>query len=63
MKFSMIIVFIIMIIALIGTMALGGKSDENYSGAVRGNLTRLTWIYAILGIVLALGVGLYVVIV
>lgn len=49
-----------MIIAFIGTMALGGKSDENYSGAVRGNLTRLTWIYAVLGIVLALGVGVYV---
>lgn len=63
MKFSMILVFIIMIAALFGTMALGGKSDENYSGAVRGNLTRLTWIYAVLGIVLALGVGIYIVIV
>lgn len=52
-----------MIAALFGTMALGGKSDENYSGAVRGNLTRLTWIYAVLGIVLALGVGIYIVIV
>lgn len=50
-----------MIFALIATMALGGKSEENYSGEVKGNLTRLTWIYAVLGIVLALGVGLYVV--
>lgn len=61
MKVSIIIVFIIMIFALIATMALGGKSEENYSGEVKGNLTRLTWIYAVLGIVLALGVGLYVV--
>lgn len=63
MNFSIILVCVIMIIALIATIALGGKSDENYTRATKGNLTRLTWIYVILGVGLTVGVGVYIIIV
>ena len=63
MIISIILVCVIMIAALIATLALGGKSDEHYSRATKRNLTRLTWIYVILGIGLTIGVGVYIIIV
>ncbi|WP_409295111.1 hypothetical protein V1498_17900 [Peribacillus sp. SCS-26] len=61
MKLAIILVIIICVFSLIGTLLLGGKSDENYSGATSGNLSRLTWMYVILALVLLLGIGFYVV--
>lgn len=61
MKYSIIVVLFIMIAALIATIALGGKSDENYRKATKGNLIRLSWVYVALGVGLTIGVGLYII--
>jgi hypothetical protein len=50
---------VILIAGVIGTIVLAGKSDENYGGSTKGNITRLTLIYLGLGILLILGIGLY----
>jgi predicted transporter len=60
MKISMILVIIIGIFSLIGTLLLGGKSDEDYRSATKGNLSRLTLIYVILILVLLIGIGIYI---
>ncbi|PLT30351.1 hypothetical protein [Peribacillus deserti] len=62
MKLAIILVIIIGIFSLIGTILLGGKSDEDYSTATRGNLSRLTWMYVVLAFVLLVGIGIYVII-
>ncbi|WP_026694645.1 hypothetical protein [Peribacillus kribbensis] len=62
MKLAFILVIIIGVFSLVGTFMLGGKSDEHYSTATRGNLSRLTWLYVILALVLLAGIGIYVII-
>jgi len=49
-----------MLAGLVGTLALSGRGDEQYTSATKGNLTRLVLIYAGLAIVLAAGIGIYV---
>ncbi|MBM7694402.1 cytochrome c biogenesis protein ResB [Peribacillus deserti] len=61
MKLAIFLVIIIGIFSLIGTILLGGKSDEDYSSATRGNLSRLTWMYVILALILLLGIAGYVI--
>lgn len=47
MTFALILVVILTVAACLGTLALGGKSDENYRGAYKANTYRLTAIYAV----------------
>ncbi|MGP3560226.1 hypothetical protein [Geobacillus sp. BK01] len=49
----------VMVAGLIGTLALSGRGDEQYTSATKGNLTRLVLIYAGLAVVLAAGIGIY----
>ncbi|AEV19269.1 hypothetical protein GTCCBUS3UF5_19600 [Geobacillus thermoleovorans CCB_US3_UF5] len=56
---SMIAAAVVMLAGLIGTLALSGRGDEQYTSATKGNLTRLALIYAGLAIVLAAGIGVY----
>lgn len=47
MKFGMILIIVVLIAALIGTLALTGKPDEDYKNSTKQNTLRLTAIYAI----------------
>jgi cytochrome c biogenesis protein ResB len=47
MKFGMILIIIVLIAALIGTLTLTGKPDEDYKGSTKQNTLRLTAIYII----------------
>jgi cytochrome c biogenesis protein ResB len=47
MKFGMALIIIILVAALIGTLALTGKPDEDYKGSTKQNTVRLTAIYVI----------------
>lgn len=54
MKFALALVIIILILSLVGTIALLGKSDENYKSSSKQNTIRLTLIYLVV-ILAALG--------
>jgi len=56
----MIAAAVVMLAGLIGTLALSGKGDEQYTSATKGNLIRLVLIYVGLAIVLAAGIGVYI---
>lgn len=45
MKFAMALIIIILIASLVGTLALLGKSDDNYNTSTKQNTLRLTGIY------------------
>jgi cytochrome c biogenesis protein ResB len=47
MKFGMALIIIILVAALIGTLALTGKPDKDYKGSTKQNTVRLTAIYVI----------------
>ncbi|MGF6949109.1 cytochrome c biogenesis protein ResB [Neobacillus sp. B4I6] len=47
MKFGMALIIIILVAALIGTLVLTGKPDEDYKGSTKQNTVRLTAIYVI----------------
>lgn len=59
LNISITLVILIIIGALIGTIALGGKNDEAYDADTKGNITRLTLIYVALTVVLIVGIGMY----
>ena len=45
MKVAIILVIIIGILALLGTVLIGGKGDKHYDTKTKANLSRLSWIY------------------
>ncbi|MBT2725751.1 hypothetical protein J7E63_02210 [Bacillus sp. ISL-75] len=47
MKFGMALIIIVLVAALIGTLALTGKPDEDYKSSTKQNTIRLTAIYVI----------------
>jgi cytochrome c biogenesis protein ResB len=47
MKFGMTLIIIVLVAALIGTLALTGKPDEHYKASTKQNKVRLTAIYLI----------------
>ncbi len=59
MTFAIILVILIGILALIGTLFLGGKGDHNYDEQTKGNISRLSWIYIILGIAIVIAFAIY----
>ncbi|WP_246944706.1 hypothetical protein [Bacillus pinisoli] len=50
---------LILLIGFVGTLALAGKGDQEYSKSTKQNVTRLTSIYLLLGIFVMAGFGLY----
>lgn len=50
---------IILIAGIIGTIALAGKNDENYSTSTKGNITRLTLIYIVLIVLFIVGIAVF----
>ncbi|WP_223699928.1 hypothetical protein [Sutcliffiella deserti] len=59
MTIAFILVGVIGVASVILTLSLAGKSDENYTASTKGNLSRLTWIYIALAVILVGGLGLY----
>jgi cytochrome c biogenesis protein ResB len=47
MKVGMILIIIVLVGAMIGTLARTGKPDEDYKGSTKQNTLRLTAIYII----------------
>lgn len=61
MQFSIILIMIIGIVALISTILIGSLGDTNYSSKTKGNLSRLTLIYLVVILVSFGGLALYLI--
>lgn len=55
------LVFIVIAIAIIATLLVAGKGDENYRSATKRNTTNLTLIYAISIPLILIALGIYIV--
>ncbi|MEI4802543.1 hypothetical protein WAZ07_14685 [Bacillus sp. FJAT-51639] len=53
-------VLIIVVVTVIVTIMVGKSEEENYGTSTKGNIARLSIIYLLLGIVLAVGVASYI---
>ncbi|HDX9579256.1 hypothetical protein M3215_19035 [Bacillus cytotoxicus] len=53
-------VLIIVAVTVIATIMVGKSEEENYGKSTKGNITRLSIIYLLLGVVLAVGVASYI---
>jgi hypothetical protein len=60
MNFGMILIIIVLVAALIGTLALLGKPDENYKSSTKQNTVRLTAIYIIVILAAIGGLAWYI---
>ncbi|MCM3118417.1 hypothetical protein M3610_24710 [Neobacillus sp. MER 74] len=60
MTFGMILIIVVLIGALIGTLALTGKPDEDYKSSTKQNTIRLTAIYAIVILAAIGGLAWYI---
>lgn len=54
------LVIIILIIAVVGTLLITGKSDENYSKSHKRNTTNLTLIYVVIISLSLIALGIYI---
>ncbi|MGG3888833.1 hypothetical protein [Metabacillus fastidiosus] len=61
MQFSIILIILIGIIALVSTILIGGLGDSNYGKRTKGNLSRLTLIYLVVILVSFGGLALYLI--
>lgn len=57
---SLGIVIIIAIVALVSTLSIAGKGDEDYSNSYKRNTANLTWIYVVVIIASLIAVGVYI---
>lgn len=53
-------VLIIVAVTVMVTIMVGKSEEENYGTSTKGNITRLSIIYLLLGVVLAVGVASYI---
>lgn len=60
MTLGLILVFIILVGALLATLLLSGKGDEEYSKATKKNTTNLSLIYIVVLILSFIAVGVYI---
>ncbi|UOY94219.1 hypothetical protein MUG87_09055 [Ectobacillus sp. JY-23] len=60
MLLSYILIIVFLLFGFIATVKIGGKGDEHYDKAMRGNTVRLTLIYVALAVVLLAGLGIYI---
>ncbi|MFP7296671.1 hypothetical protein [Neobacillus niacini] len=60
MEILSIIVVLILIVAVVSTLALTGKPDENYSGSTKRNTTNLTLIYVVIIFIALVSLGIYI---
>ncbi|KKI92442.1 hypothetical protein WQ54_09575 [Bacillus sp. SA1-12] len=60
MAIAVILIIVLAILALVGTILAAKDTDANYSKKTKGNVTRLTAIYAVVILLSMLVVGLYI---
>jgi hypothetical protein len=60
MKILYALVFIILILSVVATLVLTGKSDNNYRESVKRNTTNLTLIYVVIIILSLIALGVYI---
>lgn len=61
MTLAVVLIISLAVLALIGTILAAKDHEQNYNHKTKGNVTRLTSIYAIVIIISILAVGLYIV--
>ncbi|MED3549649.1 hypothetical protein ACTHO0_15455 [Cytobacillus praedii] len=60
MKLLIVFVFIILLIALVGTLMVTRKTDEKYSETAKKNTANLTLIYAAVIFLSIIALGVYI---
>ncbi|CAH2713200.1 hypothetical protein BACCIP111895_00335 [Neobacillus rhizosphaerae] len=60
MNFSILLIIVILILAVVSTLSLTGKNDDNYSTSTKQNTFRLTAIYIIVILLALVGLGWYI---
>ncbi|PLR76577.1 hypothetical protein CU633_14590 [Bacillus sp. V3-13] len=60
MTFPILLVLIIIMIAIVCTLLLTGKSDEDYSTSSKRNTVNLTVIYAVVIFLSLIGLAVYI---
>jgi len=54
------LVTLVLIFAVVSTLLLTGKSDENYRGSTKKNTMNLTLIYAVIIFIALISLGIYI---
>lgn len=60
MKIMLGLVVLILIFAVVLTLLLTGKADENYGSSTRRNTTNLTLIYVVILFIALTSLGIYI---
>ncbi|WP_312473049.1 hypothetical protein [Neobacillus sp.] len=60
MNFSILLIIVILILAVVSTLSLTGKNDDNYSTSTKQNTYRLTAIYIIVILLALVGLAWYI---
>ncbi|SEM71459.1 hypothetical protein SAMN05192533_10563 [Mesobacillus persicus] len=60
MNLAILLVILIVVLALIFTIVLAGKSDETYRNDTKRNTTNLTLIYIVVILLSFIAVGVYI---
>ncbi|WP_045515845.1 hypothetical protein [Neobacillus niacini] len=60
MEIVSVLVILILIVAVVSTLVLTGKPDENYSGSTKRNTTNLTLIYVVIIFIALVSLGIYI---
>ncbi|MFS0777042.1 hypothetical protein ABC255_13705 [Neobacillus sp. 3P2-tot-E-2] len=60
MSFMYVLVIIILLVAIVSTLLITGKSDENYSVSTKKNTTNLTLIYVVVITLSLFSLGVYI---
>ena len=60
MAIVLTVIIIVLIVALVGTIFAAKDIEEDYSNKTKGNVMRLTSIYAIVIVISCIAVGVYI---
>jgi Na+-transporting methylmalonyl-CoA/oxaloacetate decarboxylase gamma subunit len=60
MEILSVLVILILIIAVVSTLVLTGKPDENYGDSTKRNTTNLTLIYVVIIFIAFVALGIYI---
>jgi hypothetical protein len=60
MEILPVLVVLILIVAVVSTLVITGKPDENYSDSTKRNTTNLTLIYVVIIFIAVVSLGIYI---
>lgn len=60
MKVLYTLVIIVIVIAIVSTLLIAGKGDNNYSSSTKRNFSNLTYIYVIIIMLGLVSLGVYI---